>query len=232
MVTVDVVVRNLTGHKFPTGYPSRRAWLHFVARDANGNALFESGGVDGPAASTGNGSDADADGFEPHYDEITSADQVQIYESIMGTPSGMPTTGLLQATRYLKDNRLLPRGFDKATAASEIAVIGDATATSDFIGGEDRVRYRMPAAGVASVTAGTALSADRLPLGAQPRTLRRGGAACLRALLRYPCILVVRRRGQCDGEHHRALKPSPRGDSIDARAWAFFRTSARSQPEP
>ena len=38
----------------------------------------------------------------------------------------MPTTGLLTATQYLKDNRLLPRGFDKATAPAEIAVYGSA----------------------------------------------------------------------------------------------------------
>ena len=41
-----VDVRNLTGHKFPTGYPSRRAWLHVTVR--SGDALvFESGAVDG-----------------------------------------------------------------------------------------------------------------------------------------------------------------------------------------
>ena len=44
-LAVDVVVRNLTGHKFPTGYPSRRAWLHVIARDREGRTVFESGGV-------------------------------------------------------------------------------------------------------------------------------------------------------------------------------------------
>ena len=89
--------------------------------------------------------------FEPHYEQITSADQVQIYESIMGTPAGAPTTGLLQATQYLKDNRLLPRGFNKQTAAAEIAVFGGAAADPDFNGEEDRVRYRVAAAGAAYV---------------------------------------------------------------------------------
>jgi hypothetical protein len=76
---------------------------------------------------------------------------VQIYESIMGTPAGMPTTGLLQATQYLKDNRLLPRGFDKTAADREIAVIGGAAADTDFTGGSDQVRYRVAAAGAAVV---------------------------------------------------------------------------------
>jgi hypothetical protein len=153
VLSVDVAVRNLTGHKFPTGYPSRRAWLHLTARDASGRVVFESGRVTERGAIVGNASDANATAFEPHYATITAEDQVQIYESIMGTPDGVPTTGLLQATAYLKDSRLLPRGFDKGTAPAEIAVIGAAAADPDFTGNGDRVRYRiaLPSAGPVTV---------------------------------------------------------------------------------
>jgi hypothetical protein len=148
----DVVVTNLTGHKLPTGYPSRRAWLHVTARGAGGRVLFESGQVEANGSIAGLASDADGARFEPHYAEITRADEVQVYESIMGTPAGAPTTGLLQATQYLKDNRLLPRGFDKHTAPADIAVIGTAARDDDFTGGSDRVRYRVPVTATAPVS--------------------------------------------------------------------------------
>jgi hypothetical protein len=151
VLSVDVTVRNLTGHKFPTGYPSRRAWLHVTVRDLQGRTVFESGRVAETGSIAGNDSDAGAGTFEPHYDQITRSDEVQIYESIMGTPAGAPTTGLLQATRYLKDNRLLPRGFDKRTAAPEIAVFGAAATDPDFSGDGDRVHYRIPMTGSATV---------------------------------------------------------------------------------
>ena len=89
----------------------------------------------------GNDNDADALKFEPHYDEIRSADQVQIYETIIAGADGAVTTGLLTGVRYLKDNRLLPRGFDKRTAEPDIAVHGDAVDDPDFVGAGDRVRY-------------------------------------------------------------------------------------------
>jgi hypothetical protein len=151
-LAVDVVVRNLTGHKFPTGYPARRTWLHVTVRDTHGRTVFESGRVTEAGLIEGNASDAAGEMFEPHYEEITNPDQVQIYESIMGTPAGLPTTGLLQATQYLKDNRLLPRGFDKRTAPSEIGVVGAADTDEDFEGDGDRVRYRIPVTANAPVT--------------------------------------------------------------------------------
>jgi hypothetical protein len=143
----DVAVENLGGHKLPTAYPSRRAWLHVVVRDRNNRVVFESGGMNASGAIQGADGDADPKKFEPHYAEIRSADQVQIYESIMSDSAGAPTTALLQAVRYLKDNRLLPRGFDKRSADKEIAVVGVAADDADFLGGGDRVRYSVDVAG-------------------------------------------------------------------------------------
>jgi acyl-coenzyme A thioesterase PaaI-like protein len=140
-LVADVRVTNLTGHKLPTGYPSRRAWLHVTVRDRAGRIVFESGAVAPSGAIAGNDNDADGLAFEPHYTEIHTADQVQIYESVMSDANGRPTTGLLSAVRYLKDNRLVPRGFDKATADPRIAVIGAAAKDADFDASGDRVRY-------------------------------------------------------------------------------------------
>jgi hypothetical protein len=155
MLAFDLDVRNLTGHKYPTGYPARRTWLHVTVRDAQGRAVFESGAVDAAGAIAGNASDADSLAFEPHYEEITRADQVQIYEPVLGDRHGVPTTGLLTATQYIKDNRLLPRGFDKATADRQIAVYGGAARDADFAGAGDRVRYRLavPSAGPFTIEA-------------------------------------------------------------------------------
>jgi hypothetical protein len=146
-LSFEVQIGNLTGHKFPTGYPSRRAWLHTEILDASGSVVFESGAVEPTGAIRGNDSDADAMRFEPHYEEISDARQVQIYESVLGDRAGMPTTGLLTATQYLKDNRLLPRGFDKTTAPTDIGVQGEAARDPSFVGGSDRVRYRVPVTG-------------------------------------------------------------------------------------
>jgi len=142
-LSFDVRVDNLGGHKLPTAYPARRAWLHVRVTDEAGAVLFESGAPRLDGSITGNDNDEDPLKFEPHHREITRADQVQIYESIMVDRAGHPTTGLLTGARYAKDNRLLPRGFDKATADPEIAVHGDAEQDSDFKGGSDRVSYRV-----------------------------------------------------------------------------------------
>src|SRR6185436_14173108 len=95
MLGFAVEIRNLTGHKLPTGYPSRRIWLHVTVKNERGDPVFESGAFSSSGAIAGNDSDEDPLRLEPHYEEITRPDQVQIYEPILGDISGRTTTGLL-----------------------------------------------------------------------------------------------------------------------------------------
>jgi hypothetical protein len=140
-LTAEVVVTNLAGHKLPTAYPSRRAWLHVVVRNGGGNVVFETGRPEDDGSIAGNDNDADPTRFEPHYEVIRRADEVQIYEPILADPKGAVTTVLLSALTYAKDNRLLPTGFDKATAEEAVAVHGRARDDRDFVAGRDRVTY-------------------------------------------------------------------------------------------
>jgi hypothetical protein len=140
-LTMEVFVENLSGHKLPTAYPSRRAWLHVAIRDASGRTVFESGGLNPDASIKGNDNDADPLRFEPHYREITSPEQVEIYEPILKDSAGHVTTGLLSAVGYLKDNRILPSGFSKQTADKDIAVIGEAANDPNFTDKGSLIRY-------------------------------------------------------------------------------------------
>jgi len=156
-LVVRVRVANNSGHKVPTSYPSRRAYIHLAAADQDGTLLFESGRLESDANGglTGAIIGVDADtgaGFEPHHDgEITSQDQVQVYEAIMEDINGNQTYTLLNAARYSKDNRLLPRGFPRDLKIdpvmgnwNDIAIVGAAELDEDFIAGSDRVTYRIP----------------------------------------------------------------------------------------
>jgi len=138
---VLVLVQNLSGHKMPTAYPSRRAWLHVVVRDAQDNKVFESGALKADGSINGNDNDADPARYEPHYREITKSDQVQIYEPILKDSEGRVTTGLLSAVGYLKDNRLLPSGFNKESAERDIAVVGDAADDPNFTDAGNLMHY-------------------------------------------------------------------------------------------
>ncbi len=140
---IQLEVKNLAGHKLPSAYPSRRSWIHIVVRDARGKPIFESGRYLEDGSIMGNDNDTDPTAFEPHYSIITSSDQVQIYEPILGDRHGAVTTGLLTASGYLKDNRLLPAGFDKSTAHADIAVWGQAMKDDDFQSGGDEIVYRI-----------------------------------------------------------------------------------------
>lgn len=152
MLEVKLKVNSMTGHKLPTSFPSRRAFLHLKVTDDAGNVVFESGRVNGDGSIAGADGDADRMTYEPHYDVITSPDQVQIYESVMQNNLGEVTYTLLRGMGYLKDNRILPRGFDKASAHSDIRVHGAAANDDDFVGGSDTLTYRIGGLGGGSYT--------------------------------------------------------------------------------
>ena len=143
---IDLLVTNKVGHKFPTGFPSRRAWVHLQVLDQQGKTVFESGRpmADGSVQ----GDDAnESQSYEPHHQTITTGDQVQIYEAVMANTQGEVTLTLLRAAQYLKDSRLLPDGFDKATAQESIKVYGKAVDDPDFKGGSDLIRYQVDIVG-------------------------------------------------------------------------------------
>ena len=103
--------------------------------------MFESGALNPDGSIKGNVNDVDAYRFMPHYREITTSDQVEIYEPILKDQAGHVTTGLAAAVGYLKDNRLLPAGFQKQSAHKDIAVVGDAAQDPNFTDTGDSVHY-------------------------------------------------------------------------------------------
>jgi len=144
-----VHINSFAGHKVPTGFPARRAWLLIELTSAEGEPILRSGAYseDGRILSQSGevlDSEKTMGPVEPHYELITSLDQVQIYEAVMRDASGQPTTMLTTAKGWLKDNRLLPRGYSfehpEALYTNPVGVEGD----EDFRAGGDSVRYELP----------------------------------------------------------------------------------------
>jgi hypothetical protein len=149
-LTVDLLVTNTTGHKFPTAFPSRRAWLHVTVTDAQGTVIFESGGFTPQGAIVGNDNDENPDSFEQHYRAIVQEEQVQIYEAILRGPEGGLTTDVISVVGYLKDNRILPQGLDKGEAIDAIRVWGRAFEDEDFVAAEDRIQFVVEVSGASA----------------------------------------------------------------------------------
>jgi hypothetical protein len=127
-LSFELMLTNKSGHKFPSGYPSRRAFVEFKVTTETGENLFTSGsfGSDGEIINYGGV-------VEPHHDVIRSENQVQIYEMNMGDVNGNFTTVLERASMYLKDNRLPPLGFTNQHASYDtMRVVGDAENDVDF----------------------------------------------------------------------------------------------------
>ncbi len=154
-----VKITNEAGHKFPSGYPSRRAYIEFVMTDEDGNELFHSGKLMPDYEVEGQNAD-----WEPHYDVITEDEQVQIYEMVMGDVNDNVTTVLERADHMIKDNRLVPLGFSVDHSAYDTTMIVGGAATDpnfNFVNGEegsgtDEIHYHIPVSGIDGVVNVTA----------------------------------------------------------------------------
>lgn len=148
VLNLDVKVVNKTGHKLPSGYHSRRVVMRVVVSDKDGKTVYENGRINDDGSIAGVIEDVTAHSYEPHYDVITDASQVQVYQSIMGNSDNEQTSSLLNGTHYLKDNRLTPAGFNKHQVDEDIAVKGlAATQDGNFNFGSDVVSYKIPVEG-------------------------------------------------------------------------------------
>lgn len=151
----DLRLANRAGHRFPSGYPSRRAFVRLVVRDAKGDTLFASGLTD--ETYEVHGHDAS---YEPHYDVIRREDQVQIYELVMGDVNSDATTVLERAKDPLKDNRLVPIGFTTSHPSYDTTLVaGVPAADVDFNrdvfaaegSGTDVIHFHIPVNGETGV---------------------------------------------------------------------------------
>ncbi|MEZ4799815.1 MAG: T9SS type A sorting domain-containing protein [Flavobacteriales bacterium] len=148
-----VRVTNLAGHKLPSGYPARRAYVEFEMLDADGNTIFHSGKPAEENQYEVYGNDLP---YEPHHEIIKYEDQVQIYEMVMADVNGNTTTVLERAATTIKDNRLVPLGFSTLHSAYDTTmVIGSAATDINFnhIGsaegtGTDDIQYHIPVTGI------------------------------------------------------------------------------------
>ena len=142
----DVELINRTGHKFPSGYPARIAWVEMMAIDDQNDTIFWSGKYNG------NGDIVNRDTpWEPHYNNITADNQVQVYEMVMGDVYDVPTTVLERSDTILKDNRLVPKGFMTSHYAYDTVKIYGVNNDPDFNfsgptegTGGDVIHYHIP----------------------------------------------------------------------------------------
>ena len=152
---VDIEVVNLTGHKFPSGVGFRRAFIEFTAMDATGKVIWSSG------RSTDKGVLIDDSGtplvtefsktqWQPHWRIISGSKYAQIYESRTKDLQGLLTTSFLGLAKPVKDNRLMPGGWNingpYASWTTPVAVPSTGSPGYYNGAGSDLVTYRMPAA--------------------------------------------------------------------------------------
>jgi hypothetical protein len=156
----DVRVKNLAGHKLPSGVSFRRAFLDFQVLDDHGNILWESGGTNHNGVITDTAGNPlvteffsrRQQSYQPHFwtgNPITSDQQVQIYEELVRDPQGQFTTSFLSLDDKVKDNRLQPQGWSYSGPKADITKSEGTDPDPNYQSecGCSVVRYRLTLAG-------------------------------------------------------------------------------------
>ncbi|HZE71667.1 MAG TPA: hypothetical protein VE135_19340 [Pyrinomonadaceae bacterium] len=157
-----VHVENLAGHSFPSGVAFRRAFIALEVFDAAGKVVWASGRTNKVGAIVNGTSDevlsteffydtvTRKQVFQPHYDVITQENQVQIYEELLADSSGKTTTSFVGLDHPLKNNRLLPKGWQASGPFANLTgPHGDAERDPEYVNkagssGADTIIYRVP----------------------------------------------------------------------------------------
>lgn len=142
-----VRVENLAGHKLPTGIPVRRTWLRVRVR-AGGRVVLALGEHDAAgrlldAAGAPRAEELAGGPTYPHRAALDGPDAVQVWEHVLADSDGRPTFRLRRAAGSIKDDRLLPAGFDRARADPGTLPVGT-DGDEDFDGAGDVVRLDLP----------------------------------------------------------------------------------------
>ncbi len=127
-IEAEVTITNKAGHRFPTGVGFRRAFLELLVVEQPESSDGEERIVWGSGRTNSLGIIVDENGqplkteffepnadetasYQPHHVQISSQDQVQIYESLLCNAKNSFTTSFIHGCSTRKDNRLLPLGW-------------------------------------------------------------------------------------------------------------------------
>lgn len=148
---VQVEIQNLAGHKLPSGVGFRRLFVELSVLDASGQPIWVSGRTSPVGAILDEKgrpvkgeflwkdecrpmtAAEQKDWFQPHYTNITRQDQVQIYQELVRDPRGKLTTSFLSIAQDLKDNRLLPRGWNPSLERAREEGLGSAKLSAEAL---------------------------------------------------------------------------------------------------
>lgn len=188
-LNVSVKVTNNSGHKFPSGAGFRRGFIELQVLDKNNKVIWVSGRTNEFGVILGADNKPLPSEFtkkpgelQPHYQAISTQNQVQIYEVRTVEQKNRLTTKTLSLFDDVKDNRILPLGWQPMSVVDQSeeryglelkllanitrpeAVNDDPNYKDPKLTGSDNIRYAIPLSDI------------------------KGAAAAIRVYMRYQTI--------------------------------------------